>query len=97
MNLVLLQTGSGGGTSMYLMLGIGVIFMVFFVYLPQRKKTKEAKALQEGLKTGDAVVTTGGFHGKVITTEGALVIVELSKGNNVKIESTSITSVIPKA
>lgn len=97
MNLVLLQAGGGNPMSMYLMLGIGVVFMVFFVYLPQRKKTKEAKALQEGLKTGDSVVTAGGFHGKVVTTEGEVAIVELAKGTNVRVDKTSITTVSPKA
>ena len=93
MNLVLLQAAPGGSSGMYMVLGIMVVFMVFFVYLPQRKKDKEKKKMLEELKTGTKVVTAGGFLGKIVTIDGEEVVLELGKGTNVRILKSSITEV----
>jgi preprotein translocase subunit YajC len=96
MNLILLQMAGGGMNSLFL-IGAMLVFMVFFVILPQRKKQKEAKNLQESLKAGDKVVTVGGFHTTIVDTEADTVTVEMSRGNNVKIDRVSIAKVLPKA
>ena len=40
-----------------------LIFVIFYFFLirPQQKKVKEHKAMVEGLKKGDKVVTSGGI------------------------------------
>jgi len=92
----MLLAEAGGNYTQFILLGlVGVVFY-FFMIRPQQKKQKETKKMQEDLKAGDAVVTAGGFHGKVVTTEGDLVVIELSRGSNVKIERNSITSVVTK-
>ena len=42
-----------------------LIFVIFYFFLirPQQKKVKEHKAMEEGLKKGDKIVTTGGITG----------------------------------
>ena len=96
MNLVLLQAAGGfDPKSLILFAGVGLV-AYFMIYRPQQKKQKEVKSLQEGLKTGDKVVTAGGFHGSVITVDGEIAVIELAKGTNVKIEKASITTVVPK-
>ena len=44
-----------------------LIFIIFYFFLirPQQKKVKEHKAMVEGLKKGDKVVTSGGITGTI--------------------------------
>ena len=55
--------GSGIGQFIPLIL----IFVIFYFFLirPQQKKVKEHKAMVEGLKRCDKVVTSGGITGRV--------------------------------
>ena len=44
-----------------------LIFVIFYFFLirPQQKKVKEHKAMVEGLKNGDKIVTSGGITGTI--------------------------------
>ena len=44
-----------------------LIFVIFYFFLirPQQKKVKEDKAMVEGLKKGDKIVTSGGITGTI--------------------------------
>ena len=55
--------GSGIGQFIPLIL----IFVIFYFFLirPQQKKVKEHKAMVEGLKRGDKVITSGGITGTI--------------------------------
>jgi preprotein translocase subunit YajC len=81
--------GAGGGAQSGLMNIVPLVFMfaIFYFLLirPQQKKAKEHRAMLETLKKGDAVVTAGGIHGKVISVEDAIVILEVAPGVNIKV------------
>lgn len=96
MSLVMLASGQPDYTFLLFLGGLFVVFYFFFLR-PQQKKQKDTKKMQEDLKTGDSVVTAGGFHGKVITTEADVIVVELAKGTNVRVDRTSITTITPKS
>ncbi len=55
--------GSGIGQFIPLIL----IFVIFYFFLirPQQKKVKEHKAMVDGLKKGDKIVTSGGITGTI--------------------------------
>ena len=69
-----------------------LIFVIFYFFLirPQQKKVKEHKAMVEGLKRGDKIITTGGI---VATVERIIdnekVEVNISENVNVEIVRTS--------
>ena len=44
-----------------------LIFVIFYFFLirPQQKKVNEHKAMVEGLKKGDMIVTSGGITGTI--------------------------------
>ena len=75
-----------------------LIFVIFYFFLirPQQKKVKEHKAMVEGLKKGDKIVTSGGITGtisRVIDNDK----VEVEIAENVKVEivkSTGIQSLV---
>ncbi len=82
--------GSGIGQFIPLIL----IFVIFYFFLirPQQKKVKEHKAMVEGLKRGDKVVTSGGITGTVerlIDNEK----IEVEIAENVKVEIVKSTGI----
>ena len=82
--------GSGIGQFIPLIL----IFVIFYFFLirPQQKKVKEHKAMVEGLKRGDKVVTSGGITGRVERLiDNDKVEVEIAE--NVKVEIVKTTGI----
>ena len=82
--------GSGIGQFIPLIL----IFVIFYFFLirPQQKKVKEHKAMVEGLKRGDKVITSGGITGtidRVIDNDK----VEVEIAENVKVEIVKATGI----
>ena len=80
--------GSGIGQFIPLIL----IFVIFYFFLirPQQKKVKEHKAMVEGLKRGDKVITTGGIVGTVERIiDNEKVEVNISENVNVEIVRSS--------
>ncbi len=71
--------------------------MYFLLIRPQQRKMKEHKALVEGLRRGDQVVTSGGILGKVVkVADDGVVEVEIAEGVKVKVIKSTITSVVSK-
>ena len=71
-----------------------LIFVIFYFFLirPQQKKVKEHKAMVEGLKKGDKVVTSGGIVGtisRVIDNDK----VEVEIADNVTVEVVKGTGI----
>ena len=82
--------GSGIGQFIPLIL----IFVIFYFFLirPQQKKVKEHKAMVEGLKKGDKVVTSGGITGtieRIIDNDK----VEVEIAENVRVEIVKATGI----
>ncbi|MBL3654582.1 preprotein translocase subunit YajC [Fulvivirga sediminis] len=79
---VLLQAGADGGGgygSLILFGGVALVFY-FFMIRPQQKKQKQQKKFIEEIKRGDFVVTIGGIHGKVLSSDETTVVLEVDKG-----------------
>ena len=82
--------GSGIGQFIPLIL----IFVIFYFFLirPHQKKVKEHKAMVEGLKRGDKVITSGGITGtieRIIDNEK----VEVEIAENIKVEVVKATGI----
>lgn len=62
-----------GALPMFLLFAV---FIIFFIVLPQRKKIKQEKEFDTGLKKGDKVITKSGLHGKVLelNSDGTCII-----------------------
>ncbi len=69
--------GQGGGIAAFapLVLMFGIFY--FLLIRPQQKKAKEHKALLDGLKKGDSIITAGGLYGTVVETKGEILTVDL--------------------
>jgi preprotein translocase subunit YajC len=60
--------------------------MYFLILRPQQKRAKDQKAMVQGAKRGDVIVTSGGLIGKVTkSTDDSEVEVELEIAPNVRV------------
>ena len=83
-------------SSIFLMAVLFAI-MYFLMIRPQQKKMKEHRAMVDGLRRGDRVVTQGGLIGKVVKVkENNEVEIELAEGVRVTALQSTIASVISK-
>ena len=67
-----------------------LIFLIFYFLLirPQQKRQQEQQKMLEAIEKGDAVVTAGGLHGKVVGVTDDVLTVEIAalKGERVRVK-----------
>ncbi|HAZ91462.1 MAG TPA: preprotein translocase subunit YajC [Eubacterium sp.] len=59
--------------------------MYMFVIGPNKKQQRQQKEMLEGLKPGDAIMTTGGFYGFVVAIDDDVVTVEFGGDRHCRI------------
>ena len=83
------ETGGGMGIFEGMgMVGMWVLMLAalwFFMFRPQRKRAKEVQAMQEGLRVGENIVTSGGFYGKIVGVGTDAFLVEFGEGRGFKV------------
>lgn len=70
-----------------------IIFIVFYFFIirPQNKKYKDQQSMTKKTSEGDTVVVLSGVFGKIVKiNEDDTVVVELSKGSEVKMYKSCI-------
>ena len=91
--------GAAQGTGMManlLMIAVFIAIFYFLIWRPQAKRSKEHRTLVESLGVGSEVVFAGGLMGRITKLEGDFAVIELSRGNEVKIQRASVISVLPE-
>lgn len=95
------EAGSPGIFSMLPALLMIMVMFYFVMVRPERRKQAAHRALLEGLKKNDRVVTVGGIYGVVagVQREANEVTLKVDEANNTKIRVTfaSIAQVITDA
>lgn len=71
----------------------GIIY--FLVLRPQQKQAKERQAKVAAIKKGDAVITAGGIHGKVVGVTDTILTVEIAENCKIKVERGAVQAVNP--
>jgi preprotein translocase subunit YajC len=71
------------------MVGMFVV-MYFFMIRPQQKKQKDQQKMVDALKAGDDVITAGGLHGKVLSTDETTVTISAGGGAKLTFEKSAI-------
>lgn len=87
--------GTASMLPMLLSLVLLFVIMYFMMIRPQKKEQKRLMAMLNDMEVGDAVVTTSGFYGIVISISDEDVIVEFGNNRNCRIpmKKTAITEV----
>ena len=76
-----------------------LIFVIFYFFLirPQQKRVKEHKAMVQGLKRGDEIITSGGIIGTVDRVlEDDRIEVLINSEIKVQVIKSTITSLLKK-
>jgi preprotein translocase subunit YajC len=84
-------SGSGSGTLLSLVPFV-LIFVIFYfmLILPQQKKQKQQKAMMEGLKKGDKVITASGIWGTVTNLGKETVTLQIADNTKIKMQREHI-------
>ena len=84
-------------TSFMTFLPLIIIFALFYFLLirPQSKRQKEHREMVAALEKGQEVVTGGGVLGKVTDVRDLWVTVEVADGIELKIQKSTITTLMP--
>jgi len=79
---------------------VPMVFMVVIFYFllirPQQKKAKEHKALLNGLKEGDQIITSGGILGTIVKIDDQVVNLEIADKVRIEMARSSIAGFAPK-
>lgn len=97
-NTVPAQGQAPGGSPMFTILLMAVMFIAFYFLLirPQSKRAKEHKAMVAALGKGDEVVTAGGMMGRITKVQDNSVTVEVASGVEIQFQRHAIQTVLPK-
>ena len=92
------QSAGGGGAGLGTLLFpvLMLVIMYFLLIKPQQKRAKEAKALVEGLKKGDEVVTSGGLLGRITKVGDNFITLEAGEGVELRVHRQYVQSLMPK-
>ncbi|MCR5183196.1 MAG: preprotein translocase subunit YajC [Opitutales bacterium] len=75
------QAGVPGGPMSNILIWV-LLFagLWFLMFMPQRKRAKEQKKMQDSLAVGDQVVTAGGIYGKIVSIDEKTATLEVAQG-----------------
>ncbi|TXD37711.1 preprotein translocase subunit YajC [Lujinxingia vulgaris] len=90
--LVILAQAAGAPNPMMNLVFIGLMVLIFWfiVLRPQAKEAKAHRDFVSGLKAGDEVISAGGLYGKVVSIDGAIAHVELTRGTKVRFDRNKL-------
>lgn len=90
-------TGAPSGSSMLVpLITMGLVFFIMWLFIirPQNKKQKETEKMIANLKKGDKVVTIGGIHGVVSSTDEKTIIIKVDDNAKIKFSRSAISAVV---
>lgn len=89
--------GAAGAFGSFIPLILIFVIMYFLLIRPQQKKMKQHKAMVDGLRRGDQIVTQGGLIGKVSKIKDDQEIeVEIAENVRVRVIRHTIVQVLNK-
>jgi preprotein translocase subunit YajC len=85
------QTSGGSGSASGTLLSLVPFVLIFVIFyfmliLPQQKKQKQQKAMMEGLKKGDKVITASGIWGTVTNLGKETVTLQIADNTKIKMQ-----------
>ena len=92
------SAAGGGDAGLMGLLPIVLMFVVlyFLMIRPQMKRSKEAKAMVEGLQKGDEVITAGGVLGRISKLGEAYITLEIAPGTEISVQKGAVQTLLPK-
>ena len=79
----------GAGLGNLLIFALPVLLIVF-MFMTQRRRQREVKAVQSSLNVGDEVTTTSGLYGTIKSLDDRTATLEISPGVTVRFDRRAI-------
>jgi preprotein translocase subunit YajC len=98
----LVAVASGGASTGLLIYALPVL-LIGFMFITQRRRSKEAQRVQSTLQPGDEVMTTSGLLGRLTALDDQVATLEVSPGVSIRFNRRAIagpadeTSGVPTA
>lgn len=89
--MLLLDISTGWKTAIMIVAMIAVFYL--FLIRPQSQKAKEEKNYRDGLKPGDRVMTSGGIHGTVVSTNGVQAVIEVAANTKIRVQLNTLNPI----
>ncbi|MDR2167567.1 MAG: preprotein translocase subunit YajC [Clostridiales bacterium] len=65
--------------------GLIIVGMWMLLIRPQRKREKQVREMQAGLRTGDSIITTSGFYGKIVGQSADAFLIEFGENRGLRV------------
>lgn len=86
----------GAGLGNLLIFALPVLLIVF-MFMTQRRRQREVKAVQSSLTIGDEVTTTSGLLGRIVALDERIATLEVSPGVRVRFDRRALAGPAPTA
>ena len=86
--MTLLDISTGWKTA--IMFTAMMVVFYFFMIRPQSQQAKKEAASRDSLKSGDRIMTAGGLHGTIVSTDSTQAVLEIAPGTRIKVAKTNI-------
>jgi preprotein translocase subunit YajC len=86
----------GAGLGNLLIFALPVL-LIIFMFMTQRRRQREAKAVQGSLTIGDEVTTTSGLLGRIVALDERIATLEVSPGVRVRFDRRALAGPAPTA
>jgi preprotein translocase subunit YajC len=96
MSSLVAATSTDSGASSLLIFALPVL-LIAFMFITQRRRTREAQRLQSTLAVGDEVTTTSGLLGRITALDDQIATLEVSPGVRLRFNRRAIAGPAPTA
>jgi preprotein translocase subunit YajC len=86
----------GAGLGNLLIFALPVL-LIIFMFMTQRRRQREVKAVQSSLTIGDEVTTTSGLLGRIVALDDRIATLEVSPGVRVRFDRRALAGPAPTA
>lgn len=83
---------AGGGYSLFIMLGLMILVLYFFMWRPESKRRKQMARFRAGLKKGDKIITAGGIYGVVKEIKETTLLIEVDGNVTLRIDKNMVVA-----
>ncbi len=84
------DSGGGGGAFQLVFFALIFVAMYFLLIRPQRRRMREAQALQSSIGEGDEVLLSSGMYGFVVAIEGDVMWLDIAEGVEVRVSRSAV-------
>ncbi len=92
MNLLQATAQGQSQLSFFLMIGLMILVMWFFMWRPESKRRKELQKFREGLKKGDKIITAGGIYGTVKEIKETTLLIEVDGNVTLRVDKNMVVA-----